>query len=138
MNHLYTLSKTGPKGWKVEISPSTSYGYFEKPDGSEGGGLWFDGKNLSDYDGSYILSRECCDLITALGYGVGADFYPDGYVSGFVVQILLVGAPVPEWVLFKVQDTLLEAEQSIDQLLTKLPASRLRILSRSTAPQGGV
>jgi hypothetical protein len=71
MTHEYTL-----KASRCAISPSTSYGYWERKDGSEGGGLWFDGMSLSDYDGAFSLPKDVCDEIAALGYTVAQEFYP--------------------------------------------------------------
>ena len=80
MSHVYTLKADGRR-WNVAISPATSYGYFEPASGEEGGGLWFDGRNLIDYDGQFVLPREACDLLVSLGYHVDADFYPDGIAT---------------------------------------------------------
>ncbi len=71
VEHNYTLVCT-----RVAISPSTDYGYWNRADGSEGGGLWFEGENLSDYDGAFELPRKVCDEIVSLGYKVGPEFYP--------------------------------------------------------------
>jgi hypothetical protein len=128
--HIYTLTKTGPKGWKVSISPTTSYGYFEEPDGGEGGGLWFDGKNLQDYDGRSTLPRECSDLIVALGYHVHPCFYPDDYPSEFALQQL--PRDCTSWVDLNLYPTLLDAEQALGSAAVRLGASQLRILSRTT------
>ena len=61
---------------RVHISPSMDYGYWHRADGSEGGGLWFKGKTLTDYDGAFELPRVICDQIVSLGYEVGPEFYP--------------------------------------------------------------
>jgi hypothetical protein len=57
-------------GKRVQIDPEASYGYWERKDGSEGGGLWFDGKSLVDFDGDYDLPRVVYDELESLGYRV--------------------------------------------------------------------
>ena len=52
----------------VEISPSTQYGYWEFSDGSEGGGLWFEGKTLVDFDGHYVLPAYVVKVLRENGY----------------------------------------------------------------------
>jgi len=69
MSLNYTL-----KGARVAIAPASDYGYWERKDGSEGGGLWFDGKDLRDYDGAYELPAACIAQIEELGYRVSDDF----------------------------------------------------------------
>ena len=77
--HNYTEKLTRRKQ-SVEVSPSTSYGWFEHCDFGDncGGGLWFEGKALTDYDGVSILPRSVCEALVILGYTVEADFWPDG------------------------------------------------------------
>lgn len=66
-DHNYTLSTTVSK-WDVRISPSTNYGYFEHTSTGAGGGLWFTGKELRDYDGVFELPRNVRRGIRNLGY----------------------------------------------------------------------
>ena len=51
---------TGPNNCgEIGIDPAACYGYWERRDGSEGGGLWFEqtenGLILVDYDGAFDL-----------------------------------------------------------------------------------
>jgi hypothetical protein len=70
---------TAPDVGIVEIDPAALYGYFERRDGSEGGGLWFDRAEgdtleLVDYDGVSCLSPEVIAALRAAGVTVDADF----------------------------------------------------------------
>ena len=69
---------TSPDVGIVEIDPAALYGYFERKDGSEGGGLWFedDGNRLVlvDYDGVSCLSPKVIAALRAAGVTVDADF----------------------------------------------------------------
>ena len=51
-------------------------GYFEHNLlGDEcGGGLWFEGKNLIDYDGVFELPKEVIWAVRKLGFHVGEEF----------------------------------------------------------------
>lgn len=62
--------------FEVVINPAENFGYFEHEDyGDEwGGGLWFEGKSLTDYDGVYELPAEVIAGIRELGYTVGREF----------------------------------------------------------------
>lgn len=71
-----TLPSGKLSGWEVSISPATSYGYFEHDDIGEGGGLWFEGRTLVDYDGRFELPRGVALAIQAVGYDLG-DCVPD-------------------------------------------------------------
>ena len=59
--YLFTLTATSPNGWTVAIDATRLYGYFDCPDGSEGGGLWFEriGSRLRlvDQDGTMCCPR---------------------------------------------------------------------------------
>jgi hypothetical protein len=68
--------KAAGKHWAIAIDPVADYGYFETVSGIEGGGLWFEGKSLTDYDGRGVLPREVCELVAGAGYEVGEAFYP--------------------------------------------------------------
>jgi hypothetical protein len=69
-----------PNAGIVEIDPDALYGYFERKDGSEGGGLWFDKAtahghlNLVDFDGMYVLPMKVITALRAAGVVVDADF----------------------------------------------------------------
>ena len=62
--------------FEVVINPAENFGYFEHEDyGDEwGGGLWFEGKSLTDYDGVYELPAEVVTGIRELGYVVAPEF----------------------------------------------------------------
>jgi hypothetical protein len=66
-------------GGKTGIDPVALYGYFERKDGSEGGGLWFDRAEgdtleLVDYDGVSCLSPKVIAALRGAGFVVGVDF----------------------------------------------------------------
>jgi len=78
-NFTITLYPYGVDGGKTEIDPVALYGYFERKDGSEGGGLWFDRTpwnelELVDYDGVSTLSLKVITAMREAGVIVGADF----------------------------------------------------------------
>ena len=60
-----------PDSGVVEIDTAAAYGYWERRDGSEGGGLWFercgDALELIDYDGAFELPRRVVDALRAAG-----------------------------------------------------------------------
>ena len=61
----------------VEIFDETPLrGYFEHEEyGDEyGGGLWFKGKNLVDYDGVFELPKEVIQALRDTGFYVGEEF----------------------------------------------------------------
>ena len=59
-----------------EIDPEKHRGWFEHEEhGDEyGGGLWFEGKNLIDYDGTVELPKEVIEALRKLGFFVGEEF----------------------------------------------------------------
>lgn len=62
----------------VEIFDETPLrGYFEHEEyGDEyGGGLWFKGKNLVDYDGVFELPKEVIQALRDLGFYVDPEFF---------------------------------------------------------------
>jgi hypothetical protein len=70
---------TAPELGIVEIDPVALYGYFERKDSSEGGGLWFDRAEggtleLIDYDGVSSLSPKVVAALRGAGFIVDADF----------------------------------------------------------------
>lgn len=62
--------------YEVQIESSGTYGYFEHEDfGDEaGGGLWFEGKELTDYDGMATLPKDVIAGVRQLGFAVGKEF----------------------------------------------------------------
>ena len=81
--HAYMVDLSTPLH-TVKISPSTSYGYFETTDRHPGyyeGGLWFEGKTLSDYDGVYALPTDVCKALHRAHYIVEPEFWPSGKVE---------------------------------------------------------
>lgn len=78
-NYTTTLHPYGHGHGLTEIDPAALYGYFERKDGSEGGGLWFErteagGLELADYDGVTTLPRAIIDALRANGVTVTPDF----------------------------------------------------------------
>lgn len=61
---------------KIEtvVFPNENRGYFEHETHGEMGGLWFDGKELSDYDGVYSLPKQVIDALRQMGYVVDSIF----------------------------------------------------------------
>ncbi len=55
---------------KVFIDTVAQYGYWERRDGSEGGGLWFEDKEMVDYDGAYELPIKVEQALREAGYSV--------------------------------------------------------------------
>lgn len=80
-NFTDTLHPWGnnPERGTVGIDPAALYGYFERKDGSEGGGLWFErteagGLELADYDGTACLPMAIITALRAHGVTVTPDF----------------------------------------------------------------
>jgi hypothetical protein len=79
-NFTTTLHPWGPEHGAIGIDSTACYGYFERKDGSEGGGLWFDRHwrtgelNLVDFDGSATLPKAIIEALRAHGVIVDADF----------------------------------------------------------------
>jgi hypothetical protein len=68
-----------PNNGVVEIDPVALYGYFERKDGSEGGGLWFarslnGNLELVDFDGMACLPSFVARTLRANGFTVDTDF----------------------------------------------------------------
>ena len=69
--------KVTTDNFTVEIFDETPLrGYFEHEEyGDEyGGGLWFKGKNLVDYDGVFELPKEVIQALRDLGFYVDPEF----------------------------------------------------------------
>lgn len=78
-NFTATLHPWGPEHGAIGIDPAALYGYFERKDGSEGGGLWFErteagNLELSDYDGTACLPMAIITALRAHGVTVTPDF----------------------------------------------------------------
>lgn len=73
------LHPWGTEHGKVGIDTASLYGYWERKDGSEGGGLWFSREligsrldqkgplELMDYDGAFELPRPVISALLAAG-----------------------------------------------------------------------
>ena len=74
----FTQVLRSPKGHMILIDPDSLYGYFEHPDGSEGGGLWFghgsEALHLIDYDGTYELHPAIVETLRAAVYFLDESF----------------------------------------------------------------
>ena len=76
-NFTMILHPWGTEHGEVGIDPAALYGYWERKDGSEGGGLWFenhyDGETkkwfieLIDYDGAGELPRSVVAALRTAG-----------------------------------------------------------------------
>jgi hypothetical protein len=80
-NFTQTLHPYGnnPEAGIVQIDPAAQYGYWERKDGSEGGGLWFaqdtQGElELIDYDGAAELPRAVVQALRAAGFMLDDSF----------------------------------------------------------------
>lgn len=62
MSHNFT-QETQVGNWKVFVSPSTNYGYFESQITEKQGGIWFKGRMVIEYDGVFELPS---DVVKAL------------------------------------------------------------------------
>lgn len=66
---IHTYTERLEKGdWMAAISPTTEYGYFESVKTGSGGGLWFEGRELIDYDGVFELPKDVVDMLAGAGY----------------------------------------------------------------------
>ena len=68
-----------PNNGVIGIDPEAFYGYFERKDGSEGGGLWFGraangNLELIDFDGLSALPRTIANALREHGFTVDSDF----------------------------------------------------------------
>jgi hypothetical protein len=76
MSYTYDVKLT-----RCAVDTAAAYGYWERADGSEGGGLWFGATGLSarrlellDYDGAYELPAKVIAELRNAGFHVGSDF----------------------------------------------------------------
>jgi hypothetical protein len=69
MSHDFTVV-LDTEHFEIRISEGTEYGYFEHNElGDEcGGGLWFTGDELVDYDGVFALPKEVVDALRDYGF----------------------------------------------------------------------
>ena len=65
MEHKFT-QETQVKNWKVFISPSTGYGYFENQVTERQGGIWFKGNMVVEYDGCFELPAGVVEALKSL------------------------------------------------------------------------
>jgi hypothetical protein len=69
-NEAYNFTKSAKVGkWEVHYDPAAHYGYFEHDEAGEGGGLWFEGSKLVDFDGVFVLPKDVVKAIQQLGLG---------------------------------------------------------------------
>ena len=80
-NFTQTITPWGnnPEAGIVQIDPAGLYGYWERKDGSEGGGLWFYKNSaaqleLIDYDGAAELPRAVVEALRAAGFMLDDSF----------------------------------------------------------------
>lgn len=80
MAYTFDTTLTTAKGSPVLIDTGALYGYWQRLDGTEGGGLWFQRTqqtggtfgplDLVDYDGTYELRQDIVDALRAGGITV--------------------------------------------------------------------
>lgn len=68
-----TLHPWGPNDGIVKIDTAARYGYWERRDGEEGGGLWFETTSercieLIDFDGAFMLPRSVVSALRGAGF----------------------------------------------------------------------
>lgn len=76
----------GPEHGEIGIDTAALYGYWERKDGSEGGGLWFSREliggrldqkgplELMDYDGAFELPRSVMSALQSAGIVLDESF----------------------------------------------------------------
>lgn len=72
--YTYNIEVKDSAGATVAVDTASQYGYWERSDGSEGGGLWFEGAELIDYDGAFELPRRVIEALLAAGFTVDESF----------------------------------------------------------------
>jgi hypothetical protein len=80
----FNVKLKSENGHEIGIDTAEQYGYWERPNGEEGGGLWFApvelGKGvdtileLTDYDGTSVLSQGIVKALRDHGIVVGESF----------------------------------------------------------------
>jgi hypothetical protein len=79
MTYNFKLKYKSDKGHEFGIDPKAKYGFWERINGEEGGGLWFERSEnaaleLVDYDGCSCLSQSIVDKLRENGYIVDESF----------------------------------------------------------------
>ena len=63
----HTFTQEAQAGnWKVYVSPSTNYGYFENQITGTQGGIWFKGIMVVEYDGVFELPKNVVKALRSL------------------------------------------------------------------------
>lgn len=65
MNHNFT-QEAQVNNWKVFVSPSTNYGYFENQITEIQGGIWFTGSKVIEFDGTFELPKSVVKALRRL------------------------------------------------------------------------
>ena len=73
MEYKFNMDISG-KRYTIQVDTAAHYGYFENNKTGSGGGLWFDGRELTDYDGVFALPTEVIEQLRANGFLVDVDF----------------------------------------------------------------
>lgn len=73
--YTFDVKLTDSAGRTVAVDTAAQYGYWERSDGSEGGGPWFDGNNaLIDYDGAFELPSRVVSALLSAGFTADDSF----------------------------------------------------------------
>ena len=79
LNYNFSHKFSCSLGTEIGVDPEAKYGYWERADGSEGGGLWFEPigtkLDLMDYDGAGVLPRRIVGALIANGYSVDTESF---------------------------------------------------------------
>lgn len=67
MTYNFDVNLTTPH-YTIEIDTAANYGYFENNKTGSGGGLWFEGKEILDYDGVSELPKEVEEALKNAGF----------------------------------------------------------------------
>lgn len=65
------------RGWTVTFGAHTDFASFERDIDGTGGGLWFDGKELVDQDGTFQLPLAVAVILMKAGYSVAPEYVTD-------------------------------------------------------------
>lgn len=81
MSYFFNVSMKCTKGTDCGVDTAAMYGYWERQDGSEGGGLWFGLSDIGiqklelvDYDGASELPSRIITLLRENGFYVDDTF----------------------------------------------------------------
>lgn len=58
--------------YTIKIDTRAQYGYFENNKSGTGGGIWFDGKTIVDYDGVFDLPKQVYERLYSAGFAMEA------------------------------------------------------------------